>query len=171
MCGRIIAYQYGGPDAFTSFDINENLLLGQPFVDGIVLSSNSFTQHIWTFVVGTSEDDELQNDQQLCNCYLPTDRQNTIPSVVGNDYFCESQNGVFNGSNRFRLYAEDVLWDREDCLVNSNCCEFNRPPYFIKDLGQTVTGGITAQICLRNGISNADIAVEVVELYVHEYHA
>ena len=46
VCGRIVAYQYGGTDAFRNFDENMNLLLGQPFVDGIVLSRDSFAQHI-----------------------------------------------------------------------------------------------------------------------------
>ena len=106
--------------------------------------------------------------RQICNCDLAANRQNPIPDYVGNDYFCESQNNYFAGSGRFRLYPEDILWDGKDCLSTSNCCEFNRPPYFIKDLEQTVTGGIEAQICLHDVMSKSDVAVEVVELYVHE---
>ena len=37
-------------------------------------------------------------------------------------------------TDRLRPYGEDILWDSEDCLSTSNCCELNRPPYFIKDL-------------------------------------
>ena len=55
----------------------------------------------------------------------------------------------------------------------SNCCELNRPPYFVSDLGKVLTASkIDARICLNDdgpellGDDGEDIFVEVVELYV-----
>ena len=61
-----------------------------------------------------------------------------------------------------------MLWDGQNCLTSSNCCEFNCPPYFVRVLPESTTENIVASICLRNILSEADVIVEVVEIYVHE---
>ena len=168
MCGRIAAYPFGGPQAFRSFNADPSTTFNEQYVDGVVLSYGSLANHIWTFAAGVSEDlNSLNSDRGFCNCDLATNNQNSIPDFIGNDYFCESQNGVFDGTN-INIFPNEILWDGEDCLSTSNCCEFNRPPYFIKDLGYSVSENIEARICLCQQANNADIAVEVVELYVHE---
>ena len=169
VCGRIVAYQFGGPDAFTAFDRDNKLQLTDSYVDGIVLYyGTTQPQHIWTFAVGTSEVRESPiPNRNFCPC--DCDATNIdIPDFVGSDYFCESQNLIWPnfGSKRFRLYSEDILWDGEDCLPTSNCCEFNRPPYFIKTLPEPTCEDIVASICFDNGARREDVAVEVVEIYV-----
>ena len=81
------------------------------------------------------------------------------------------QNVDFDGT--FLFQADDPLWDGENCNVNSNCCEYNRPPYFVNDLGTTMTAStIEARICVKEeapvsvGSFGDDIAVEIVEIYI-----
>ena len=57
------------------------------------------------------------------------------------------------GASGFIFYPEDVLWDGEDCLDTSNCCEINCPLYFIRDLGEKTYSDIEAKICLRRDFS------------------
>lgn len=167
ICGRIVAYKYGATDAFLNFELGTHTTLGSPYVDGVVLYHGSGPSHIWTFAAGITERRlAAQPPRQRCNCDLDPGDRITLPSFVGDHYFCESQNDFFSGPLRFRLYYEDILWDGEECLDWNNCCEFNRPPYFIRDLGMTTTEDIVASICLRRASSQSDIAVEVVELYV-----
>ena len=60
-----------------------------------------------------------------------------IPPFVRNNYFCESGLNVHYNGDIFQ--ADDPLWDGENCIDESNCCEFNRPPYFVNDLGKVLT--------------------------------
>ena len=52
-----------------------------------------------------------------------------IPPFVGNNYFCESGLNVAFSAHIFQV--DDPLWDGGNCIDESNCCEFNRPPYFV----------------------------------------
>ena len=61
LCGRIKAYQWGIPDAFgyvTNIDGS--------YVEGVSLTHGSPRQHIWTFVVGVSENSPGSRD--VCPC-------------------------------------------------------------------------------------------------------
>ena len=171
VCGRIVAYQFGSTKAFSAFE-NDNLLaLTDSYVDGVVLyHGTSEPQHIWTFAVGITE---IRLSPQPRASYCPCDRDTTdniqIPSFVESHYFCESQNLPFIGVPlNFMLYGHDFLWDGEFCLPNSNCCEFNRPPYFIKTLPEPTCEDIVASICLDDPSPQADVGVQVVEIYVHK---
>ena len=175
VCGRIRAYQFGGTEAFFNFLRGTNPItsIDEAYVNGVVLlykTPSSGSEHIWTFAAGRSEDQTSPvSGIQRCPC----DMSNPMnpPSFVGANYFCESQNSFFENPgvdlSGFRFYPEDVLWDGEDCLDTSNCCEINHPPYFIRNLGEKTYSDIEAKICLyRNSISRGNLAVEVVELYV-----
>ena len=92
---------------------------------------------------------------------------------MGNKYFCESAvNVAYDNAQHNIFHSSDPLWDGENCNDDSNCCEFNRPPYFVNDLGKNVTASsIDARLCLHEigttGASNReDILVEVVEIYI-----
>ena len=108
--------------------------------------------------------------RRFCPCDRDPSDSIDLPDFMGSDYFCESMNEGFDNSDpgRFGIYAEDVLWDGQNCLTSSNCCEFNRPPYFVKVLPESTKENIVASICLRNNMNQANVAVEVVEIYVHE---
>ena len=119
--------------------------------------------HIWTFVAGLSEN--YRTHPEVCQCDASINIK--IPSFVGNDYFCESALHE-TWAGQFRFHPNDTLWDGEDCLSSSTCCSRRNPPYFVKQLPTSTTDDIEARICLDQPLSDEDIAVELVELYVSD---
>ena len=177
VCGRVRAYAYGGVDAFE----NSNLAIplngiDDSYVSGVSLTIDNPRRHVWTFAAGLGEngrtDIGIPNAERIDQCPCDVSNLNiNIPDFVGSDYFCESGLVEFDGT--FGFQADDPLWDGLDCNPESNCCECNRPPYFVKDLGTSfTTDNIEARICLKEGGPNNignpgdDILVEVVEIYV-----
>ena len=161
VCGRIRAYQYGGPDAFQGYNSGGQTTIDSAFVCGVAVMYGSPRQHIWTFASGAWENDKRR---QSYNC--PCDNGAiSIPPFVGEDYFCES--GYVLGSDRdIAFHSIDILWDGRDCHSNSTCCSLHNPPYFTKTLNQTITDDLELRMCVRESPSRANIAVELVELYV-----
>ena len=131
---------------------------------GVSVTHGTPQNHIWTFVAGRSEGNPTW--YTVCPC----DSTSTIriPPFVGNDYFCES--GInepwSSGPSRYILHSNDTLWDGEDCLPSSTCCSQHNPPYFTKQLPTPTTDDIEARICLYGSLYCANLAVELVELYV-----
>ena len=172
VCGRIKAYQFGATEGFfNSIKSVPITSIDEAYFDGVVLlykTPSSGSEHIWTFAVGRSEHpDSEESFTRRCPC--DTSSTINVPAFVGANYFCESQNAVFPdfpSLDGVIFYPEDVLWDGEDCLDTSNCCEINRPPYFIRNLGEKTYSDIEAKICLRRNNGRVDVAVEVIELYV-----
>ena len=163
VCGRIKAYQWGSASAFYSYNVELVTTIDGAYVVGISVTHSSPRQHIWTFVAGLSE------SQPTWTLVCPCDSSRTIrvPPFVGNDYFCESGvNEPWGGSRYYTLHSNDPLWDGENCLSSSTCCSLHNPPYFVKQLPTPTTDDIEARICLRRSLQWANIAVELVELYV-----
>ena len=88
MCGRVIAYQYGVPDAF--FNSQSQTIEGF-YVDGTHGPPGS-RQHIWTFAAGIVENNPSLYPLHSCPCADHATALSIVPSFVGNDYFCESGN-------------------------------------------------------------------------------
>ena len=88
VCGRIIGYQVGHPQAFHLENSNEPQVIDSSYVDGVSLTFGSPRKHIWTFANATDEAN-AGNDRSRCSC-TDSSRPNTPPSFVGNDYFCET---------------------------------------------------------------------------------
>ena len=161
VCGRVIAYQDIGPYAFTT---------GNSSIDSYYMSGVSLThgppgarQHIWTFAAGFGEH-STGNWGCPCANRFPA----SVPSFVGNDFFCESGNPGSNSAGG--LYASDPLWDGQGCGTPP-CCELSYPPgvtapWFCKQLPQTTTDDIEVRIC-HGSPHNNDSPVEFVELYIH----
>ena len=169
VCGRVKAYGYGFLDAFNAFANLGQTLLSQAYVSGISLTAGAgFADHLWTFAAGGQEID--QEIFCICPCDNSDPSSVLVPDFVGNQYFCEA------GINKYtsdRFLSEDALWDGRNCNLKSTCCEYNRPPYFVNDLGKTITtDSIDARICAvdppppTEGGSGDDILVERIELYV-----
>ena len=97
------------------------------------------------------------------SCPCDTGNYDRVPAFVGNDFFCESG---FNSDWNFPsvLFADDVLWDGQNCNSSSTCCQFNNPPWFIKILPTATIDGIELRICVEN--RSADVPLELIELYV-----
>ena len=163
VCGRIKAYQWGSASAFYSYSVELVTTIDGAYVVGISLTHSSPRQHIWTFAAGLSESQPIWT--YVCPC--DSSRTIPIPPFVGSDYFCESGiNEPWDWGRHHTLHPNDPLWDGENCLSNSTCCSLHNPPYFVKQLPTPTTDDIEARICLRSSLRWANLAVELVELYV-----
>ena len=165
VCGRVRAYVYGSPDAFETFLINNYPITGA-YVTGVSLTAESNSVHIWTFVAGSDE----TSSNKACPCDLDDLSFVEIPDYVGNNYFCEAATNEFLG---FEYFIDDPLWDGLNCGLESRCCDYNTPPYFVNYLGETITvDKIEARLCFNdNGPAPGqtvgdDIRVEQIEIYV-----
>jgi hypothetical protein len=93
----------------------------------------------------------LWRPHNFCPC---SDPSWTVPSFLGQDYFCE-----VSGSNT------DRQWDGQSCSSSAEqCCE--RASWFCKDLPQPTTDDIEFRLCTDEGRTNEDVYIEDVEIYV-----
>ena len=169
VCGRIKGYQFGDTGAF--YPSNQSLAIrsniSSYYVEGVSLTHGETNdrQHIWTFASGRTEAPSI--DDQTTSCPCDTDIYNDIPSFVANDYFCESGlSSPWNISLHISLFSTDPLWDGEDCIANSSCCQFNNPPWFTKNLSNPTTDDIELRICTYLEPVFQGFPLELIELYV-----
>ena len=161
VCGKIIAYQIGTPNAFfiglnkTAKSINEI------YVDGVSLTHGRPRKHIWTFAADHTENYTFLNGCP-CNSYLqnPTNP----PDFVSNDYFCDTADT--RGLQYNIIFIGDPLWDGTGCGHNNDCCSFNQPPWFYKKLPASTVDNIEMRVCRGGYRNNEDIALKIVEIYV-----
>ena len=157
VCGRMRGYQFGPTDAFFYYTQG----IDSYYVEGVSLTHGGVgrRQHIWTFAAGVSE---VSNDLPNHSCPCDTGNYDRVPAFVGNFFFCES--GFHSAWNvQSVLFPNDVLWDGQDCIANSTCCQFNNPPWFTKNLSTATTDDIELRICIN---INGDVPFELIELYV-----
>ena len=160
VCGKIIGYQYGTPDAF---GWTRGLTIDNGYVDGVSLTHGQTPRkHIWTFAAAV---DETISNYYVCPC-TKTDTPYTgrVPPFIGQDYFCDTGSRYRNQVGQF--YSADPLWDGSGCGDNSSCCGFNNPPWFCKQLPQPTSDDIEMRVCVNQATSNEDVAFESVEIYV-----
>ena len=158
VCGRIIAYQYGTPEAFggsVGFD--------DAYVDGVsVTYGQNPRHHIWTFAAarGTSV-------HSTCRCNNPGS-VTAVPSFVNSDYFCER--GILDADPNPAFVEGNPLWDGHGCTDSSTCCQFNNPPWFCKELPEPTTEDIEIRQMSSVGegfsLEDEDTPVEFIEVYV-----
>ena len=85
VCGRVRGYQFGVTQAFLGPQtIDRNYVYGVSLTHG----PSSSRTHIWSFAAGISEVEDGRTINAFCPCITAT--ANQPPTVVGNDYFCES---------------------------------------------------------------------------------
>ena len=157
VCGRIIAYQHGFPDAFNPFYINGTYLDGVSLTHG----SDGSQQHIWSFVSAGGEG-SFFGSTSICACSSSNPWPHST-SFVGEDYFCDSGNHAIESSTT-TFYSDDPLWDGQGCGSSSACCKFNSPPWFCKTLRHFTTDDLEVRIC--KNYNDEDIPIQLVELYV-----
>ena len=165
VCGKVIAYQYGDPDAFYNSNTASPYDLDGLYLDGVSitygLSGNR--KHIWSFAAARGEG---YDDTTICPCTHtgnPVASSISTPNEVGDDYFCET--GAMLSASPSVFYDEDPLWDGVRCGPGSTCCHFNNPPWFCKELPNTVTDDIEVRILVDKETSE-DIRVEQIEIYI-----
>ena len=162
ICGRVTGYQYYSTDAFHGpSDLNSY------YVDGVSITRGSPCQHVWTLANGLTDAYPYSVDPtSICPC--STGSTQTVPSFVGNHYFCESGNHAVSGSYP-SLYTSDPLWDGQACGTSSAvCCNVPGIPWFHKDYGSTTTTDyIELRVCANSPSSNnEDSPVSYYEIYV-----
>lgn len=166
VCGRIVGYQWGRPNAF---DVNEAASIDEDYLDGFSLTHGSSPRsHIWSFAA-SRHDTAGENGGSACPCSSPVVN---YPSFVGEDYFCESGRDVGNDGNNPFKHHSDPLWDGQGCNdVATPCC--TRGSMFCKTFTTPTTDDIELRLCLDNqrpsnnpSGDDEDIRLELVEIYV-----
>ena len=118
------------------------------------------SMHIWTFAVALDE----VNSHSSLNC--PCTNRNFSssatqpPRFVGNDYFCDTGSADLI---QFIFYGDDPLWDGAGCGPNNDCCDFNNPPWFRKQLPSTTDDNIEMRFCCKDA-PDKDTPVEIIEI-------
>ena len=166
VCGRVIGYQYGTPDAVatTHVPISEHNDINSYYVDGISITRGSPRQHVWTFMGGYSDTYyQLWN----CPCSITPSSVQQIQSFVGSHYFCESGNHNAGAQSSY-LYTADPLWDGQVCGAQEGvCCSASGLPWFHRDYDtNTTTDYLELRACGDESTSNEDTPVSFYEIYV-----
>ena len=148
-------YQYRSPDAFNTGTSD----IDSYYVEGVSITYGSNPrQHIWTYAGGLTE---THLDSNGCPCNSGSSAS-PPPSFVGNDYYCES--GLNAAPWSSILYADDLLWDGQNCNgPESTCCTNPNMPWFLKTLNETTTDNIELRVCSNAGL---DTPLDIIEIYV-----
>ena len=100
-----------------------------------------------------------------CPCFQCSLQNSTVPSFIGNKYFCESGNPDPNGKAPVKFHANDPLWDGKGCgPIEQTCCQVHGLPWFHKVLNSTTMDNIEMRVCGDEG--NEDTLVNYYEIYV-----
>ena len=163
VCGKIIGYQQGSPDAFQPHRIPGQSTIDSRYVEGISLThGRSPRKHIWTFVAAVHEVNSARNS--VCPC---TNTRNSpppaVPDFVGHDYFCDT--GSENSWQPI-FYETDPLWDGAGCGQYNTCCSWNSPPWFLKNISSPTSDDIEMRVCTDSPQYDEDIYFESLEISV-----
>ena len=162
VCGRVIAYQVGLPDAFYP-GITQGRSIESYYLDGISITHGSPRQHIWSFAASPTETYTLPT--RICPCSHTGIQDRNPPSFVGSDYFCETGDTAACCRSGY-FFASDPLFDGQGCGSTSTCCSFSNPPWFSKQLPITTTNSIEVRVCSNEGTSTDDVPFQILELYI-----
>ena len=160
VCGRVVGYQYGSPDAVHGGSHNN---LNGEYVDGISITRGSPRQHVWTLMAGNFE--ALYNGNLNCPCSV----NGEVQPFIGSNYYCESGNPRLTYPwSSFILYTADPLWDGKGCgSLETACCSVPGIPWFHRDYGNTTTSDyLELRVCGNEGTDNEDVPVSHYEIYV-----
>ena len=151
--GMIRAYGCGSPDGFNAYGgygRSTTPNISSNYVDGISLTYGLIPrQHIWTFAVDTSN----------TYCIPPSSLQ------IENNYYC----GKISDQSRcdYSPTTHNIIqWNRGTCGSQSQCCSFNNPTQFYKQLPQPTTDDIEMRLCRDESASNENIFLEMIDIYV-----
>uniref|UniRef100_A0A1X7UDR8 Fibrinogen C-terminal domain-containing protein n=1 Tax=Amphimedon queenslandica TaxID=400682 RepID=A0A1X7UDR8_AMPQE len=168
VCGRVVGYQWGSPDADYPGRYED---INSFYVDGVSITRGSPRQHVWTLIAGLNEASyyiHASDGRFNCPCSQGSPQNSTLQSFICNDYFCESGNPSTDGTFQYILYTSDPLWDGKGCgSLEGNCCT-SRPslPWFNKVLNTSTTDYLELRVCGDDDTNNEDVPVSYYEFYV-----
>ena len=161
ICGQVRGYQYRIADGIYPNDDNSNNSIDGYYVDGVSIThGNNPRKHIWSYICG-----QLEHGTNHQNCPCNNVSEATLPSYVGNDYYCESGAGLNNGwpNDVFT----DILWDGQNCPgIEATCCTSPKMPWFLKTLSNFVTDNIEVRLCSSQGYPDEATPIDIIELLV-----
>ena len=162
ICGRVVGYQYGSPDA--SRPSNQHNNIDSYYIDGVSITRGSPRQHVWSLMAGVY--DSYLHILSNCPCSNNSQQNSTLQSFIGNNYFCESGNP--NPSWGGLLYTVDPLWDGTGCgPFETQCCTAPGLPWFYRDYGNvSLTDYIELRTCCDQRVNDEDVTVAFYEIYV-----
>ena len=165
VCGRILAYQRGTPDAFHPFITGGQTTVDSAYVDGVSLTHGpaGSRQHIWTFAAAPTEEQSSARFD-LCPC-ITSNWPYQVPAFIGSNYFCDTGNPSVTALAT-AFYPDDPLWDGEGCSSKSMCCQFNDPPWFQTELPHATRDGVELRLCHDQTDTNEDVIINLIEMYV-----
>ena len=144
VCGRVIGYQRGTPDAFRQY-ANDDIDL-----DGINITRGTQHDHIWSYIAGSQ--------LSLADCPCSSNDASSPPHSIGDHYYCES-------GNPNSTLSDNPLWDDQQC--EGTCCTgTNSPPWFSVQIPAPTTDPIEVSICCDQSTSDEDVPIELIEIYV-----
>ena len=164
VCGRVRGYQYSSPDGFQPHHDN-NIGIEGGYVDGVsITQGQSPRRHIWTFAAGN---DYSTTGSAGCPCTNIGSYSGTVPSFVQNNHFCESG---FESLILTTFAGGDPLWDGSNCRTSTSCCSADNCPWFCREVASS-SDPIELRLCTDQGagafgITDEDIQLEVIELYI-----
>ena len=154
VCGQVIGYQYGRPDAFQG-----PVSLESAYVEGVSITHGSPRSHIWTYAADYSE-------TGITYCPCDNGSLSNPPPFVGSNYYCESGNPSSSTISSF-LFTSDPLWDGEQCSSEGTCCSNGRtPPWFSVTLNNSISDDIEVRICGDFRQDEEDTPIELLEIYI-----
>ena len=158
VCGQVISYQVGSPDAFRRQPQNPNNI----DMDGINITLGTrHRQHIWSLVAGITENSSFHGES---NCPCSFTSGTASPSHISYNYYCESGNPTDDYMDN-QIFNNDPLWDGQQC--EGTCCTgTNSPPWFSVRLPAPTTDMIEVSICGDESTDNEDNPIELLEIYV-----
>ena len=163
VCGRMRGYQFNSNDGFYPNAGTGSADINGLYVDGYSITYGNPRQHIWSYACG------LQQYTYIYPMYsCPCNQGQTVspPAFVGNDYYCESALPVGQGWTGV-LYADDPLWDGQQCIVDEGpCCTNPNLPWFLKSLGVTTNSDIEVRLCGSEPTTNEDTPFDLLELFI-----
>ena len=156
VCGKIIAYQQSHPSAFRPYIQRKDLTLNDSYVDGVSLTCGPglLRQHIWTFAAAYSD------KTMACSCSA----EGVVPPYVDRDFFCET--GSRTGEEIEDFFREDPLWDGEGCSSQSDCCRYNDPPWFNRQLSRPTTDDVEMRLCLNQHKEYGNVLIQMIDIFI-----
>ena len=161
VCGRVIGYQKGSPDAFDVHGPYNNL--EQEYVDGVSITVGHPREHIWTYAAALIESYIYLNSGANCPC--SPGATITTQSFVSENYYCES--AVTVAWNNTKLYTSDPLWDGKQCgEIEEDCCNDASIPWFNRQLLSPTDENVELRVCGDQSVENEDVPVSYYEIFV-----
>ena len=154
ICGKVVGYQKGTPDAFSAIRYTSKSIDG-PYVDGVSFTYSNPRKHLFTYANGHSYGSPSSGK---CPCLGGDD----LPSFVQHHYFCES--GVTGSPAHATVYSADPLWDGKGCNSGDNCCSQAGSPWFYRDVLNKINEPIEARICRDQNYGDEGILIRDLEL-------